>query len=67
MKEKVLNAKQLMILNARAYNKMLTTEHLSAMGIEELLANVHPSDRERLQKQWENEKTLPKINVRRVR
>ena len=54
-KDKKPKVKQLMVLNARAYNKVLTEEHLFKMEIPELLANVHPTDRARLLTLWEDE------------
>ena len=53
--DKPLKAKQLMIMNALAYNKFLTVEHLKALPLKELLCNVHPQDRARLESLYEDE------------
>ena len=40
-----MTTKDLMIINVRAYNKVLTKEHLSKLTPDELMNNTHPSDR----------------------
>jgi hypothetical protein len=61
-KPKVRN---LMIISIRAYNNVLTEEHLNKMEIEELIANLHPQDRVRLETLWEEEQETLRNQLRK--
>ena len=50
-----MKTRKLMIVNARAYNNVLTTEHLEKMSDEELMNNCHPSDRLNFERMLEGE------------
>jgi hypothetical protein len=53
-----------MEMSAHAYNKYLTPEHLAGMRLQELLANVHPQDRVRLETLHEEEEEALKEQIK---